>query len=375
MAKYSEINRFDEAYEPHQEIGHGSFGQVLRCVSKKDRQECAVKVLREGRYVYGDQVELEILICQMLDHKNIVQLIEAIKERYTHYLVFDMMAGGDLFDDIERREKYTEFDACHCIEQVLQGVAYIHSKNIIHKDLKHSNILLSAKHEDAVVKISDFGLAMRIGNSVEEFSEHRGTHHYAPPEVLDGLRFGTPVDIWACGVLLYIMLIGEMPFGIKLKYLTAFIKAEVYAFPTDDEGNAISDYAKDLIENLLELDQDARYTAKDALAHPFITHRATVLTRFHRVMTLENIKAFNIDKRDIKSGPIPRANMLKVKPFSQSKSKGADHKIDSDALKTSETLQKTGETVPTTSDQEKMEHRDADISNILYSESEFGTRV
>lgn len=316
MAKYSDIENFSEKYTLLNLLGVGGFGSVLRCRSQKDQQEYAVKVLQERDDLDVEMIELEIWMCQQLEHENIVQLVEAIKETGTHYLVFPLMLGGELFDDIESRESYTELDASHCIEQVFKGVAYIHSKNIIHRDLKAKNILLTDRNTNAIVKIADFGLAVKADGKRESIS---GFYYHCAPErcIEDG--YGRPADVWACGILFYIILTGRLP----LRNMKDIAEAEDCFFLDNDMCGDICDAAKDLIRNLLKVDQDARYTAEDALGHPFIRNRSRFASRFHRSAAIENMKSFNLEKRRFRSATYNETGVNRPGPSRKSKSDDA----------------------------------------------------
>lgn len=122
------------------------------------------------------------------------------------------MTGGELFEDIVRREFYSESDASHCIQQILESIAYCHSNGVVHRDLKPENLLLASRAKGAAVKLADFGLAIELQNEQEAWYGFAGTPGYLSPEVLNKDPYGKPVDIWACGVILYILLVGYPPF-------------------------------------------------------------------------------------------------------------------------------------------------------------------
>ena len=122
------------------------------------------------------------------------------------------VTGGELFEDIVAREFYSEADASHCIQQILESVSHCHTNGIVHRDLKPENLLLASKAKGAAVKLADFGLAIEVQMDQLAWFGFAGTPGYLSPEVLKKEPYGKPVDIWACGVILYILLVGYPPF-------------------------------------------------------------------------------------------------------------------------------------------------------------------
>lgn len=137
---------------------------------------------------------------------------DSIQEENFHYLIFDLVTGGELFEDIVAREFYSEADASHCIQQILESVNHCHTNGIVHRDLKPENLLLASKAKGAAVKLADFGLAIEVQMDQLAWFGFAGTPGYLSPEVLKKEPYGKPVDIWACGVILYILLVGYPPF-------------------------------------------------------------------------------------------------------------------------------------------------------------------
>jgi calcium/calmodulin-dependent protein kinase (CaM kinase) II len=158
------------------------------------------------------KLEREARICRKLQHPNIVRLHDSIQEENYHYLVFDLVTGGELFEDIVAREFYSEADASHCIQQILESVNHCHTNGVVHRDLKPENLLLASKAKGAAVKLADFGLAIEVQGDQQAWFGFAGTPGYLSPEVLKKEPYGKAVDIWACGVILYILLVGYPPF-------------------------------------------------------------------------------------------------------------------------------------------------------------------
>ncbi|KAM9609565.1 calcium/calmodulin-dependent protein kinase type II subunit beta isoform 9-T10 [Morphnus guianensis] len=145
------------------------------------------------------KLEREARICRLLKHSNIVRLHDSISEEGFHYLVFDLVTGGELFEDIVAREYYSEADASHCIQQILEAVLHCHQMGVVHRDLKPENLLLASKCKGAAVKLADFGLAIEVQGDQQAWFGFAGTPGYLSPEVLRKEAYGKPVDIWACG--------------------------------------------------------------------------------------------------------------------------------------------------------------------------------
>uniref|UniRef100_A0A4W5JVD9 calcium/calmodulin-dependent protein kinase n=1 Tax=Hucho hucho TaxID=62062 RepID=A0A4W5JVD9_9TELE len=246
------------------------------------------------------KLEREARICRLLKHPNIVRLHDSISEEGFHYLVFDLVTGGELFEDIVAREYYSEADASQCIQQILESVNHCHQSGIVHRDMKPENLLLASKLKGAAVKLADFGLAIEVQGDQQAWFGFAGTPGYLSPEVLRKDPYGKPVDMWACGVILYILLVGYPPFWDEDQHrLYQQIKAGAYDFPSP-EWDTVTPEAKDLINKMLTINPAKRVTATDALKHPWICQRSTVASMMHRQETVECLRKFNA-RRKLKS--------------------------------------------------------------------------
>ncbi|XP_075466765.1 calcium/calmodulin-dependent protein kinase type II subunit gamma isoform X2 [Ascaphus truei] len=226
-----------------------------------------------------------------------VRLHESISEEGFHYLVFDLVTGGELFEDIVAREYYSEADASHCIHQILESVNHIHQHDIVHRDLKPENLLLASKCKGAAVKLADFGLAIEVQGDQQAWFGFAGTPGYLSPEVLRKDPYGKPVDIWACGVILYILLVGYPPFWDEDQHkLYQQIKAGAYDFPSP-EWDTVTPEAKNLINQMLTINPAKRITADQALKHPWVCQRSTVASMMHRQETVECLRKFNARRK------------------------------------------------------------------------------
>uniref|UniRef100_A0A8C2QA28 calcium/calmodulin-dependent protein kinase n=1 Tax=Cyprinus carpio TaxID=7962 RepID=A0A8C2QA28_CYPCA len=295
MATIVTSTRFTDENQLYEELGKGAFSVVRRCVKKSTGQEYAAKIINTKKLSARDhqKLEREARICRLLKHPNIVRLHDSIAEEGFHYLVFDLVTGGELFEDIVAREYYSEADASHCINQILESVSHIHQHDIVHRDLKPENLLLASKMKGAAVKLADFGLAIEVQGDQQAWFGFAGTPGYLSPEVLRKDAYGKPVDIWACGVILYILLVGYPPFWDEDQHkLYQQIKAGAYDFPSP-EWDTVTAEAKNLINQMLTINPAKRITAEQALKHPWVCQRSTVASMMHRQETVECLRKFN----------------------------------------------------------------------------------
>ncbi|XP_039528914.1 calcium/calmodulin-dependent protein kinase type II subunit gamma isoform X4 [Pimephales promelas] len=319
MATIVTSTRFTDEYQLYEELGKGAFSVVRRCVKKSTGQEYAAKIINTKKLSARDhqKLEREARICRLLKHPNIVRLHDSISEEGFHYLVFDLVTGGELFEDIVAREYYSEADASHCINQILESVCHIHQHDIVHRDLKPENLLLASKMKGAAVKLADFGLAIEVQGDQQAWFGFAGTPGYLSPEVLRKDPYGKPVDIWACGVILYILLVGYPPFWDEDQHkLYQQIKAGAYDFPSP-EWDTVTPEAKNLINQMLTINPAKRITADQAIKHPWICQRSTVASMMHRQETVECLRKFNA-RRKLKGAIL--TTMLVSRNFSACKS-------------------------------------------------------
>ncbi|XP_077942312.1 calcium/calmodulin-dependent protein kinase (CaM kinase) II beta 1 isoform X20 [Gasterosteus aculeatus] len=329
--------RFTDEFQLYEELGKGAFSVVRRCVKLCTGQEYAAKIINTKKLSARDhqKLEREARICRLLKHSNIVRLHDSISEEGFHYLLFDLVTGGELFEDIVAREYYSEADASHCIHQILDSVHHIHQHDIVHRDLKPENLLLASKCKNAAVKLADFGLAIEVQGDQQAWFGFAGTPGYLSPEVLRKEAYGKPVDIWACGVILYILLVGYPPFWDEDQHkLYQQIKAGAYDFPSP-EWDTVTPEAKNLINQMLTINPAKRITAQEALKHPWVCQRSTVASMMHRQETVECLKKFNA-RRKLKGAIL--TTMLVSRNFSAAKSllnKKADVKPQTNSTKNS----------------------------------------
>ncbi|RHZ01811.1 hypothetical protein DYB37_007566 [Aphanomyces astaci] len=230
-------------------LGTGSFATVKSAVNKADNTKWAVKCIEKASLAPDDEeaLRVEVEVLQMVEHPNIVKLKEVFDCPKTFYMVMEEMSGGELFDRIVEKEKYSEREARTVVHKLATALAYCHTLGIVHRDLKvrHCKLNLKACLENAEIKIADFGLAKLIqGNSMMQTA--CGTPGYVAPEILEGKPYGGEVDMWSLGVITYILLCGFPPFYDENNAaLFATIKAGAYDFPSpywdhvSDSGTSI----------------------------------------------------------------------------------------------------------------------------------------
>lgn len=261
-----------EEYQIRQMLGAGSYAKVHLGVHKTTGQQVAVKIIDKKKMVGGssraDAVRDEVSTLQRVSHPNIIRIYNHFEDDTNVYLVLELVVGGELFDFVVKyADGLPESAALAIFRQISEAVAYLHSNGISHRDLKPENILLAeAPTSDAgpfVVKLSDFGLS-RLVNDGSQMSTMCGTPTYLAPEVLSKKQYDHKVDIWAMGVILYILLSGKPPFD-DLQHIS-FGK---YDF-SDSAWKKVSPEAQDLIKRMLVVESSQRLNAQQVLAHAWL---------------------------------------------------------------------------------------------------------
>ena len=213
-----------------------------------------------------EKVRREINILQMCRHPHVIRLYEVIDTPTDIFVVMEHVPNGELFDFIVERGRLPVDEARRIFRQIISGLAYCHYHRIVHRDLKPENLLLDA---DNNVKLADFGLS-NVANDGEFFRTSCGSPNYAAPEVISGnLYAGPEVDVWSCGVILYALLCGSLPFDDEsIPQLFKKIKAGVYSLPSH-----LSQFARDLILRMLVVDPMKRMSIPEIRAHPWFQHK------------------------------------------------------------------------------------------------------
>ncbi|CAK7325122.1 unnamed protein product [Dovyalis caffra] len=300
-----ETRKLSDEYEVSDILGRGGFSVVRRGIlkSSEDGRQVAIKTLKRlgpsipsgiPRSSGGSERSIaslnfptwrqvsvsdallanEILVMRKIvenvsPHPNVIDLYDVYEDQNGVHLVLELCSGGELFDRIVAKDKYSEVEAAAVVKQIAEGLEALHRANIVHRDLKPENCLFLSKNNDSTLKIMDFGLS-----SVEEFTDPVvglfGSIDYVSPEALSQGRISSKTDMWSLGVILYILLSGYPPFIAQSnKQKQQMILAGEFSFYEKTWKN-ITSSAKQLITDLLQVDPDRRPSAQDVLSHPWV---------------------------------------------------------------------------------------------------------
>ncbi|XP_075154873.1 phosphorylase kinase gamma isoform X3 [Haematobia irritans] len=284
---------FYAKYEPKEILGRGISSTVRRCIEKETGKEFAAKIIDLGagtesgdtnphHMLEATRQEISILR-QVMGHPYIIDLQDVFESDAFVFLVFELCPKGELFDYLTSVVTLSEKKTRTIMRQIFEGVEYIHAKNIVHRDLKPENILLDENHN---VKITDFGFARQLKDG-EKLTDLCGTPGYLAPETLKCNMFegspgyGQEVDIWACGVIMFTLLVGCPPFWHrKQMVMLRNIMEGKYSF-TSPEWADISEDPKDLIRKCLVVDPAQRIKVHEVLQHPFFNQMLRKQSRFN----------------------------------------------------------------------------------------------
>ena len=309
-------------YEIIKKIGEGAYGKIYKVKNKQSGDIRAMKQIIKSKITDIAKFQTEIKILSMVDHPNIVRLFEVIEDDKYFNLIQELCTGGELYKKYQTTQ-LKEKEIAIIFNQIMSAVAYCHEKGIVHRDLKLENILFVSEDPDSPIKIIDFGFSVLFdkkqnsknddkeknsdGNDLKKFGLRRmkskvGTLYYISPEIIKG-NYDEKCDIWACGVILYILLCGYPPFsGNTDKEVYNLITQVKYDFDKEKWKN-ISKYARDLIKNMLTPAKN-RYTAKQVLASKWleIKLKDSVDEKTHYILDYKHInkyKSFNKFKQVI----------------------------------------------------------------------------
>ncbi|ORY98477.1 kinase-like domain-containing protein [Syncephalastrum racemosum] len=286
-------------YERIDVLGRGNFGKVYLARNRKTGLQVAMKVVDKTSLKSGDQRQHalnEQAICEgfsiRMRHKNIVNVYEVLTDHDNIYIAMEFIEGGELFDRIKRAHHLDEARARKWFREIVEAVFYIHENGIVHRDLKPENVLIDINGH---ARLCDFGFG-KICEQHQVLNTYCGSPFYAAPEMVTATPYkGPPVDMWSCGVILFAMLSGTLPFqGEDMPQLFRRINTGSYRMPSH-----VSRDAADLIDKLLCRNAKQRYSAADCLRHPWLNHStlparrpvsAVLLRQAHRRPTEQHTK-------------------------------------------------------------------------------------
>ena len=303
----SDIN---DCYTFHEELGKGQFGTTYKIKDKKTGKEYACKAIAKRKLTTKedqDDVRREISILHHLNgHDNVVSYIGSFEGARHVYIVMELLCGGELFDRIVERGKYSEKDAADCFRTIVETIQHCHELGVVHRDLKPENFVLQSKDYNSKICAIDFGLSAFFSEG-QKFHEIVGSAYYVAPEVLRR-SYGKQSDVWSCGVILYILLSGVPPFWATTEngIFDMVLKGE-YDMEQDPWGS-ISAGAKDLISKMLVQNAEKRITADEALNHPWLTGGAPAKKLDNAVV--KRLKSFAAITKFKKLGLIAMAKTL-----------------------------------------------------------------
>ncbi|EFN53943.1 hypothetical protein CHLNCDRAFT_8755, partial [Chlorella variabilis] len=278
----------EEVYHLGRTLGQGAFSKVKLATHRATGEQVACKVMRLPRPMRCEEcractarglIMKEIDVLLDLDHPSVVSMREYFVHRNRVYLIMDLLRGGELLDALINKGHYSEADARTIFQQLIRGVQHLHSRGIVHRDIKLDNLLLARPGDITSLKIADFGFAKKHPRAADELSVMKtmlGTPEYMAPEVilahpdLGSAAYGPAVDLWSCGVVLYMLLSGVPPFfhASEVQLLRRIVKGQ-YDFE-GPEWRHVSRQARHLVSRLLVVDPAKRLTCQQVLEHPWM---------------------------------------------------------------------------------------------------------
>ncbi|XP_037731648.1 serine/threonine-protein kinase GE16371-like [Drosophila subpulchrella] len=257
------------SYTLGQIIGDGNFAIVLKIMHRQTGNLYALKIIDKNKCKGKEHyIDAEVRVMKKLDHPNIISLIMNVEKHTNMYLVLEYVSGGDLFDAITQATRFSESQSRIMIRHLASAMSYLHSMGIVHRDIKPENLLVELDEHGNVLelKLADFGLACEVNDLLFAVC---GTPTYVAPEILLEVGYGLKIDVWAAGIILYILLCGFPPFVApdnQQEPLFDAIISGIYEFP-DPYWSDVGDGVRDLIANMLQSDPNVRFTSEDILDH------------------------------------------------------------------------------------------------------------
>lgn len=304
----SSVTEYGERYDEKELLGEGGFGKVYRVECRKSGASYAAKQLITTRKKQRDHALAEINLIKDLASPYIIRFIEAFEMDKGIVLVTELLQGGELFERcVDEEVTLTEEDCCHFVKQVSKGLEYLHSKSIVHLDLKPENIVLTERGGQTV-KIIDFGTAMQLRKG-EKVQAMVGTAEFVAPEVVNYDAITTETDQWSLGVLCFILLSGSSPFlDAEDDHQRTLCNVSTAKYDFDyEEFDTVSAEAKDFISRLLRKRADDRINSARCLEHPWLQEAPR-----SNVIRVENLRRFLARRKVRNVGRVLRAiNVLR----------------------------------------------------------------
>eukprot|EP00916_Digyalum_oweni_P015104 GHVL01024630.1.p1 GENE.GHVL01024630.1~~GHVL01024630.1.p1 ORF type:complete len:861 (+),score=107.62 GHVL01024630.1:31-2613(+) len=317
--------KIDESYTFCNKFGQGQFGVVYKVMEKVSGSlRCCKTISKNKSNAPPEQIENEIGVIKVLDHPHIVRLFECFEDYHNIYMIFELCEGQELLalllEHCRNHKSISEYMASHMMHSIISAVSHCHKNRIMHKDLKPENVIIDTSRGtesgDIFLKIIDFGLAeMFVPGTMSNISA--GTPYYMAPEVFSR-QFNYKCDVWSCGIIMYLMLTGHLPFDAPDKEAYAkVVKRQTVSFPPDLFKH-VSSEAVDLIKHMLTKDPNCRPSASEALQHPWFLKRNTLKTTPNMVRSdtilnftaksslkraCMNLVAMNINFKELKKAP------------------------------------------------------------------------
>lgn len=289
-------------------IGRGSFSRVVRVEHRMTKQPYAIKMIDriQGKEVF----EAELNVLRRVRHSYIIQLMEVFETPEKVYMVMELATGGELFDRIIAKGSFTERDAVRVLRMVLEGVQYLHGLGIAHRDLKPENLLYYHPGHDSKIMITDFGLSHMMSGPDNLMRTTCGTPEYIAPEILARKQYNVQVDLWAIGVITYILLSGTMPFDDenRTRLYRIILKAK-YSY-AGEHWKDVSTLAKDFIDKTLVVDPVERMCATKAVNHPWLAANAPTSSQknLHRTISQNLLQRQSTRANSTKSAKSTKSN-------------------------------------------------------------------
>lgn len=282
-------NRYTEL-EP---IASANFGEVYKTLYIPTNTLRCLKIYSKEKIKQTSQnnFEEEIELIRKFDHPNIYKIYEFFQDSKNFYLISEFLAGGELFDFITSGNNYNETTVCIIMEQVLSAVNYLHKHGILHRDLKPENIMLAQKEDIYSIKLIDFGTSIKFKRN-QKLSTVIGTCYYIAPEMLNG-EYDERIDTWACGVIMYVLMVGYAPFNGKSE---AEIFQSILHTPLHfdrHDWRMVTQNAIDLLEKILQKDPNARISLRDIFRHEWFKSNFILENEYDNKELLKRLKTFN----------------------------------------------------------------------------------